>query len=158
MASGFSVPDYEATRIQIVDNYHKTFGQNANSASDTVDGLLIDTRTLFQTRHYEAVGAAYDAHFFSTAQGLELDALLDLFGATRLPPAGSVAETIIYGTAGTTVLQESTASTIDTSSGFEVDEDEDKGSTASGGTDSEAEDESDYEDEYERTVHLTSYV
>jgi len=37
-------------------------------------------------------------------------------------------------------------------------DDEDKGGTASGGTDSEAEDESDYEDEYERTVHLTSYV
>ena len=37
-------------------------------------------------------------------------------------------------------------------------DDEDKGGTASGGTDSEAEDESDYEDEYEWTVHLTSYV
>jgi uncharacterized phage protein gp47/JayE len=121
MPSGFRVPTYEEVRAQAVEQWKQTWGRNAKTASDTIDGLEIDVTTLNQRRHYEAVGEAYNAHFFSTAADLQLDALLDLFGIRRLAPLGSVAEVTVYGTDTTVIPQGSTASTIDTGSSFALD-------------------------------------
>ncbi len=111
--AGFPVPTYEARRATIVSEWINGYGAGSNTASDTVDGLVIDIFTRIQQIGDARLAAAFLAHFFNTAPGQNLDALLALFGPghRRLQDAGSSAELLCYGKSGTVILNGSEVST-----------------------------------------------
>lgn len=118
---GYEVIRYEDRRVQIVEQWRGKYGPNANTASDTVDGLLIDIITRLAQFCDERGFAAYSAHFFMSAIGLELDMLLaPFFGTKRRPDRGSVAEAVFYGETGTVVVTGALVSTSDTAKVFEM--------------------------------------
>lgn len=117
---GFIAPTFEETRLVIVEKWKREFGQNAASPSDVLDGLIIDLITWFLTINYEAIEEAYNSHNFGTASGLNLDAVLQLFGTLRLQPQGSIATIWLYGDAATVVPSLSTMTTLDRGDAFEL--------------------------------------
>lgn len=117
---GFVAPTFEETRIVIVEKWRREFGQNAASPSDIVDGLIIDLITWFITILYEEIEEGYQSHNFGTASGLNLDAVLQIFGTLRLQPKGSIATIWLYGDATTIVPSLSTVTTLDRGDAFEL--------------------------------------
>lgn len=118
---GYAVQRYEDRRAALVERWRTAYGPNANTASDTVDGLLIDLICRMAQYADEQGFRAYNAHWFHTAQGLELDAILaPLFGSKRLQPRGSVAEVLVYGEPGAEVLEGALVSTSDRGDVFRV--------------------------------------
>lgn len=118
---GYAVQRYEDRRAALVEKWRAAYGPNANTASDTVDGLLIDLICRMAQYADEQGFKAYNAHWFHTAKGLELDALLGpLFGSKRLQERGSVAEVLVYGTTGAEVFEGALVSTSDRGDIFKV--------------------------------------
>lgn len=111
--TGYPVPTYEQRRATIVSEWLDGYGPGSNTASDTVDGLIIDIFTRIIQILDSRLGAAYLAHFFNSAVGQDLDALLALFGPgnERVQASGSVAEVLCYGKTGTIILGGSEIST-----------------------------------------------
>lgn len=121
--AGFPVPTYESRRATIVSEWINGYGVGSNTASDTVDGLEIDIFTRIQQIGDARLAAAFLAHFFNTAPGQNLDALLALFGPghRRLQDAGSVVELLCYGKAGTIILNGSEVSTAEEGHTYQLD-------------------------------------
>jgi uncharacterized phage protein gp47/JayE len=117
---GYVAPTFEELRIQVVDKWKRTFGPNSDTVSDTLDGLIIDLLTWFLTIAYEAVEQVDQNHFFNTATGLNLDAILTLFGTERNPPTSSSAPVFLYGADTTVVPSLSQMTTIDAGDTFEL--------------------------------------
>lgn len=121
--AGYPVKTYEARRSTIVSEWQNAYGVGSNIASDTVDGNLIDLFTRVIQILDARQNAAYLAHFFNTANGQNLDALLSIFGFnnTRLQEGGSVVEVLLYGKTGTTVLGGSEISTTIEGNTYQLD-------------------------------------
>lgn len=120
-ARGFVAPTFEQFRETVVDKWERTFGANGDTSSDTVDGLMIDIVTFFSTIHNEGVEQAYMSHQITTATGLNIDALLELFSTQRLAATTSKVQVFLYGDLATTIPSLSTMTTLDTGDGFELD-------------------------------------
>lgn len=113
---GYPVPRFEPRRSgEIVPEWQTRFGAGANTASNTDDGLLIDTLTALSQAVDERGLEAYNSGFFNTAEGLNLDALVGgLFGTQRSPDRGSVGPVVVYGELGTIVSPASIPSEVST--------------------------------------------
>lgn len=121
MATGYTPPRYEDIRAAVVAQWKLKFGANADTSSDTVDGLFIDILTLFAQQGYDGLAEMYNQHNLGTATGLNVDAIVaPLFRITRLPATKSTSEIWLYGTAGTLIPAMSAISTVDTGSPFET--------------------------------------
>lgn len=114
MSTGFLPPTYDELRAAIVTIWKAAYGPNADTSSDTVDGLIIDLQGLGGQKIYDALGELYNQSKFGTATGLNIDALLELFGTLRKQATSTTVEAWLYGTDGTSVPALSTVATIDT--------------------------------------------
>ncbi len=112
--AGYAVQRYEDRRVDLVARWQTAYGPNANTASDTVDGLLIDIICRMAQYADEQGFSAYSSHFFHTAKGLNLDLILaGLFGTKRRQDRGSVAEVTMFGAPGTPIFEGALVSTSD---------------------------------------------
>jgi hypothetical protein len=121
MATGYTPPRYEDIRAAIVAKWKLRLGANADTSSDTVDGLINDIHTEMAQTGYDGTAEFYNQHYIGTATGLNVDALLaPLFRITRLPATLSTCEVWHYGTIGTAIPALSPVSTVDTGAAFET--------------------------------------
>lgn len=109
---GYEVLPFEDRRIQVVDLWKEHFSPDSDTASETPDGLIIDVLTKMAVAVDERGSEAYQAAFFTTAVGLQLDGLLrPLFNSERAPDRGSAGTITVYGDLGTTIPAAAEAST-----------------------------------------------
>lgn len=121
MATGYTPPRYEVIRASVVALWKLKYGANADTSSDTVDGLFIDIMTYFISIGYEGTAEFYNQHNLGTATGLNIDAILaPLFNILRLAATPSTVEVRLYGTAGTFIPMLSAISTVDTGASFQT--------------------------------------
>lgn len=129
--TGIQIPRFADARAKVVTLWRERFGANAQTASDSPDGLMIDILALLLTQVWEGVEDVYAAGYFRTAEGGPLDYLLDLFGRVRLPATYGTASAVWYGDQGETVAAGSVASTEDTGDRYATDA---EGTTATAGS------------------------
>lgn len=121
MSSGFIPPTYEAIRNGVIGFWKAAYGPNADTSSDTVDGLILDLQALGGQKILDALGECYNQSKFGTATDLNIDALLEIFGTLRKQATPSTCEVWLYGTNGTIVPAISGIATIDTGVAFATD-------------------------------------
>jgi hypothetical protein len=109
-ATGLQTPRYPEARSIVVERWRLKFGANAQTASDSPDGLLIDVLALFLALLWESVANVHANSYLRTAAGKHVDLLLDLFGRKRLQPTSSTVTAIWYGEPEATVGAASIAS------------------------------------------------
>ena len=112
-ATGLQLPRFPDARALIVQRWKAAYGDNAQTSSDSPDGLTIDILALLLTLLWEAVGETYANSFFGTSEGISLDMLLDLFARPRLPEIKSTASAIWYGSPSTLIAANNVASVED---------------------------------------------
>lgn len=100
-------------RARVVEVWRSKFGQNAQTASDSPDGLIIDTLSILLHQHWEAVTDVYQGGYFRTAGLVDLAKILDVFGKAPLAAERATVELVWYGTDATDVLEGSIAHTSD---------------------------------------------
>jgi hypothetical protein len=121
MATGYTPPRYEDIRAAVVAKWKLKYGANADTSSDTVDGLFVDILAEMAQTGYDGIAEFYNQHYIGTASGLNVDALIaPLFGITRLAATKSSCEVWLYGTLGTVIPAISPVSTVDTGAAFET--------------------------------------
>lgn len=101
--TGLPLWRYSDWRALIVELWQAAYGPDADTRSETPDGLKIDILTLLETLAGEAAQGVYAGSFFRTAAGPQLDLLLDMFGRLRLPALPTTVTALWYGTASTVV-------------------------------------------------------
>ena len=101
--SGFTPRRFEEYRADTVAKWRGKFGDSANVASDTADGLHIDVLTIIRARYDERLATVYQNAYYPTAVGLHLDSQLSLFASLRGQASPSVAECVVFGALGTTI-------------------------------------------------------
>lgn len=94
---GLDIPRIPEVREFIVENWKAKFGDNAQTGSDSPDGLEIDILTILYALLWEADGEIWANGYFRTASGVSLDLILDLFAKKRIPAAASTASLVWYG-------------------------------------------------------------
>lgn len=114
MSTGYIAPTYDEIRSAIVTLWKASYGANADVSSDTIDGLMIDLNALGNQKIYDALGELYNQSKFGTATGLNIDALLELFGSLRVQATPTTCEVWFYGVDTTVVPSTSKVATIDT--------------------------------------------
>jgi uncharacterized phage protein gp47/JayE len=115
MSTGFIPPTYEQIRADIVARWKATFGANADTASDTVDGLIVDLVSLGGQKVADALTECYNQGKFGTATGLNIDAIIgSLFLNYRRQATATQGELWLYGADSTVVPALSEVATIDT--------------------------------------------
>ncbi len=122
---GFTAPRLPEIRDDVVAKWKRQFGDNADTAPDQLDGLTIDVWSVFTSIIYEAVSGLVAQHFYPTADGENLDAILSIFGikSQRQDARGSNVEVIVYGDDTTLILADSTVATTDVGDVFVTDDD-----------------------------------
>jgi len=98
-------------RARVVDLWRAKFGANAQTSSDSPDGLIIDVLSLLMTLHWEGVAQLYLQSHVRTATGASLAMLLDPFGKSYLPATRSTANLVWYGADATSIPEGSIATT-----------------------------------------------
>lgn len=121
-ATGLQTPRFPEARALVVARWKSKFGENAQTASDTPDGLLIDVLSLLVTLLWEAVAGVYAAQYFRTAAGIALDYVLDKFARSRIAASSSTASAVFYGDTASAVTS-AIASVADTARRFAADAD-----------------------------------
>lgn len=121
--AGFQAPRYPELRQSNVARWERIFSDNADTAPDQLDGLIIDFVTVFLAIAYEMLSEVVAQRNYSTAEGLNLDSALALFKSPRRAASFSTLEVLVYGDDLTTVDEDSTISTIDTGDVFIIDDD-----------------------------------
>lgn len=130
MADEFKVTDQGITnrklpfiRTLLVEMYKARYGDDAQTASDSYDGLLIDILSLIVQMLQEGIVGTYNNRFFRTAAGNAVDLILDLFQRKRLAAKASTASLVFYGSNGTLVPSATRASVAANERAFASDED-----------------------------------
>ncbi len=121
--AGYQPPRYPELRVANVASWKRGFGDNADTAPDQLDGLIIDFVTVFLAVAYEILSEVVAQHHYPTAEGLNLDSILALFRSPRRAATFSKLQLIVYGDDATTVVADSTVATIDTGDVFVIDDD-----------------------------------
>lgn len=121
-STGITTPKMQAARARAVELYKGIHGNDAQTASDSPDGQIIDWLTLLIVLIWEGNAGIYAAAFLRTASGTQLDLLLDLFGRIRLAARPSTAGFVLYGTASSVVPLGTVASVESSQRRFASDE------------------------------------
>lgn len=121
---GFQTLRFEEQRAKFVTLWKDQFGPEANSASDTPDGHIIDWGTAMAQAVQEQTAAAYQAAFLTTAINVNGAAqiIAPLFGTQPQPATGSTGEILAFGIVDTVIGQGSVCSTAQNGSRFATDQ------------------------------------
>lgn len=118
---GFVAPTYLEWRAWTVRKFQAVFGKNIRTAPKTVAGRLIDLVAKPLHLVFEGARGAFNAGFFSTAPGVSLDKLLEVFNFARLGATSSTVELVLWGDNGTLIDAGRTALVEDTGDAFALD-------------------------------------
>lgn len=121
---GFQTLRYEEQRAKFVTLWKDQFGPEANTASDTPDGHVIDWGTGMAQAVQEQTAAAYQAGFLTTAANVNGAAqiIAPLFGTQPQPATGSTGSILAFGVVGTVIGAGSICSTAQNGSRFATDD------------------------------------
>lgn len=121
---GFQTDRYEETRAKFVAAWKDEFGPDANTASDTPDGHIIDWGTQMAQVVQEQSAASYQAAFLTTVLDVNGAAQIigPLFGTFPLQATGSSGQVLAFGEVGTPVGVGSVCSTAQAGSRFLIGE------------------------------------
>lgn len=114
-AEGLNTPRLPEARQLVVTAWKARFGDNAQTGSDSPDGLEIDILSILLALLWEANGDIWAAGFFRTSSGNALDLLLDLFAKTRRAAEASTSSLVWFGADATAIPGGSVASVADVS-------------------------------------------
>lgn len=110
-------------RSLIVEMHKARYGEDAQTSSDSYDGLLIDIKSLLVQMLQEAIVGTYNNSFLRTSSGNAVDLILDLFSRKRLAAVASTASLVFYGANGTLVGSGTRATVAATERAFASTED-----------------------------------
>lgn len=121
---GFQTDRFEESRTKFVNLWKEQFGPDANTASDTPDGHVIDWGTAMAQAVQEQTAAAYQAGFITTALDVNGAAQLiaPMFGTQPQQATGSTGQILAFGVVGTVIGEGSVCSTSQSGERFATDE------------------------------------
>jgi hypothetical protein len=121
---GLQTDRYEESRAKIVESWKDKFGPDANTASDTPDGHIIDWGTQMVQTVNEQQASAYQAQFLTTVRNVNGAAQIigPLFGTQPQQATGSTGEILAFGDVGTAIGQGSVCSTAQSGARFSTDQ------------------------------------
>lgn len=120
-ATGFIAPRFKVWRAWVARRAVEAFGKNARTEPTSRLGWIIDRIAWGLHVVFEGAEGAYNAAFYGTAQGVDLDKQLAPFAFTRLSKSKSKGELVLFGTNLTVVPQGSRVATEDTGQAYETD-------------------------------------
>lgn len=120
-ATGFVAPRFATWRAWAARRAVERFGKNARTESTSRLGWIIDRIAWGLHIVFEAAEGAYNASFYGTAQGVDLDKQLAVFAFARLSQTKSKGELVLFGANLTVVPQGSRVATEDTGQAYETD-------------------------------------
>lgn len=98
--NGFSRPAYDELVDQLIDKWHELFGDNANTATNSVGGIFIRIIAYILNRVYQLAELVYQSQFADSATGVTLDQLAANVGLMRKAPQTAMGSIKIYGVQG----------------------------------------------------------
>lgn len=121
---GLQVDRFEETREKTVVLWRDQYGPDANVASDTPDGHIIDWGTAMFQAVQEQTAASYQAQFLTTVPNVNGAAQIigPLFGTFPAQATGSTGQVLAFGIVGTVIGQGSVCSTVQSGSRFAMDQ------------------------------------
>jgi len=118
---GFVAPRFPTWRPWVVRRAIERFGKNARTESTSRLGWVIDRIAWAMHVVFEGAAGAYNAAFYATAQGVDLDKQLAIVAFARLQKTKSKGELVLYGANLAVVPQGSRVATEDTGQAYETD-------------------------------------
>lgn len=97
---GFTRPTYNELVEQLIDKWHQLFGEQANTATNSVGGIFIRLIAFFLNKVYELSESVYQSQFIDSAEGPTLDQLAANLGLVRRSPQAAMGSIKFYGVAG----------------------------------------------------------
>lgn len=97
--NGFSKPTYTELVVQYSTKWCELFGENANTAANSVGGILIRILAYFMNQLYLLIEKVYQSQFADSATGTTLDQLAANLGLVRQAPQAAIGTVEIYGVA-----------------------------------------------------------
>ena len=121
---GFQTDRYEEARAKFEALWKEHFGANANTASDTPDGHVIDWGTQMAQAVQEQTAAAYQAAFLTTVADVNGAAQIigPLFDTQPQQATGSTGQILAFGITGTVIGLGSVCSTSQGGDRFTLDQ------------------------------------
>ncbi|WP_424349270.1 baseplate J/gp47 family protein [Latilactobacillus sp. 5-91] len=101
--NGFIRPTYAELVEQLTAKWLQLFGENANTAANSVGGIFIRLMAFFLNKVYELAELVYQSQFIDSATGPTLDQLAANLGLVRQAPQTAIGDIKIYGLAGYSV-------------------------------------------------------
>ncbi|ASN59843.1 hypothetical protein CG419_04030 [Latilactobacillus curvatus] len=98
--NGFIRPTYAELIEQLTAKWLQLFGENANTAANSVGGIFIRLMAYFLNKVYELAEFVYQSQFIDSATGPTLDQLAANLGLVRQAPQTAIGDIKIYGLAG----------------------------------------------------------
>lgn len=120
-ANGFVAPRFTTWRAWVARRVVERFGKNARTESTSRLGWVVDRIAWALHVVFEGAAGAYNAAFYATAQGVDLDKQLAIVAFARLTKTKSTGELVLYGANLTVVPQGSRVATEDTGQAYETD-------------------------------------
>ena len=118
---GWVTPLFLKTRAWVERRSVERFGKNARTESTSRLGWIIDRIAYAMHVCLEGAAGAYNAAFYLTATGTDLDKQLAIVAFARLGETKSTGELVLFGTDLTVVPQGSRVATEDTGQAYETD-------------------------------------
>ena len=121
---GFQTLRYEELRTKFVTNWKNEYGPEAETASNTPDGHIIDWGTAMAQAVQEQSAASYQAAFLTTVLNVNGAAqiIAPMFGTQPQPATPSTGEILAFGIVGTVIGTGSVCSTAQNGSRFATDQ------------------------------------
>jgi uncharacterized phage protein gp47/JayE len=116
--TGIETARFQDARDYVVSLWKSKFGSNSQTGSDSPNGQIIDVMALMLTLIWQGTTATYNAGYFRSAVGVQLDRLLDLVGIKRLGSRASTVTLTCYGNSGVTVPLGTVATADDSESSW----------------------------------------
>lgn len=98
--NGFSRPTYEELVTQLSNKWRELFGDNAQTNTKSVGGILIRILAYILDKLYQLAEVVYNSQFVDSAEGTTLDQLASNAGISRLPAQVAIGTIKIWGQAG----------------------------------------------------------
>lgn len=83
----------------LISKWQELFGDNANTATNSVGGIFIRVIAYFLNRMYALAEKIYNSQFIDSATGTTLDQLAANLGHARHAPQAAIGNVVIYGAA-----------------------------------------------------------
>lgn len=111
---GLVAPRFPVWRAWLVRRAIERFGKNARTESTARLGWIIDRVGWALHIVWEGIAGAYNAAFYQTASGTDIDKQLAVFAFERLDKTQGKGELVLFGDLGTAIPQSSRVATEDT--------------------------------------------